>query len=114
MRPSPAGRGDQAGAAFGDAEDRRDAVLAEIGIVGLALQAALGLLLELELGGDGVERRAVLQPLLSSARLGVEPLFGFRRLPVGDDLGVHLVQRAVARRRDALDLVEDKAGACRR
>ena len=34
------------------------------------------------------------------ARLGVEPLFGFGRLPVGDDLVAHLVQRAVAGRRD--------------
>ena len=52
------------------AEHRRDAGLAEIGVVGLALQAALGLLLELEFAGDRVERRAVLQPFFEFVGLG--------------------------------------------
>ena len=58
------GRGDQPGAAFADAEHRGHAFLAEIDVVGLALHAALGLLLELQFAGDHVERRAVLEPLL--------------------------------------------------
>ena len=84
--------------------------LAEIGVVGLALQAALGLLLELELAGD--RRRASspsLTRLSSSAALASSALRRLGGLPVGDDLVAHLVQRAVAGRRDVLDLVEDVA-----
>ena len=91
-------------------EDGGDAVLAEIAVVGRALQAALGLLLELQFGRERIERArrpSASFPARRRARSSRRCVSAAR--PVGNHLGRHLVQRALARGRDAVDLEEDEA-----
>ena len=97
-------RPDHAAAAFRDGENRRDAFLAEIGVVGLALQAPLGLLFKREFRSQHVELGSVLQTLVKLGGLCRQSFRGFLGDPVGNDLFAHLVKRAIPRRRDAFHL----------
>src|SRR6185312_7108943 len=82
---------------------------AKVGVVGIALDAALRLLFELQLTRDVVKRSSGLGLLLHLRRLRAETGGCFFLLPVGDRLGSHLIERAVVRAFYILDLIVDEA-----